>query len=120
MLAALDLLAGLPGRRVAVLGTMLELGEGHESGHLSVGEAAGRTVELLVVVGPEAEGIVEGAQEAGLDAGRIHHVTDVDTALDVLRPRLRDGDAVLVKGSRGIGLDRLVDALRLELGEAAR
>jgi len=120
VLAALDLLAGLPGRRVAVLGTMLELGEGHESGHLSVGEAAGRTVELLVVVGPEAEGIVEGAQEAGLDAGRIHHVTDVDAALDVLRPRLRDGDAVLVKGSRGIGLDRLVDALRLELGEAAR
>jgi UDP-N-acetylmuramoyl-tripeptide--D-alanyl-D-alanine ligase len=120
VLAALDLLAGLPGRRVAVLGTMLELGEGHEAGHLSVGEAAGRTVELLVVVGPEAEGIVEGAQEAGLDAARIHHVPDVDTALDVLRPRLRDGDAVLVKASRGIGLDRLVDALRLELGEAAR
>jgi len=120
VLAALDLLAGLPGRRVAVLGTMLELGEGHESGHVAVGEAAGRTVELLVVVGPEAEGIVEGAQGAGLDAGRIHHVPDVDTALDVLRPRLRDGDAVLVKASRGIGLDRLVDALRLELGEAAR
>ena len=120
VLAALDLLAGLPGRRVAVLGTMLELGEGHESGHLTVGEAAGRTVELLVVVGPEAEGIVEGAQRAGLDAGRIHHVPDVDAALDVLRPRLRDGDDVLVKASRGIGLDRLVDALRLELGEAAR
>jgi len=120
VLAALDLLSGLPGRRVAVLGTMLELGEGHESGHMTVGEAAGRTVELLVVVGPEAEGIVEGAQEAGLDAARIHHVPDVDTALDVLRPRLRDGDAVLVKASRGIGLDRLVDALRLELGEAAR
>ena len=49
---------------------------------------------------------------------RIHHVDDVEAALDVLRPRLRDGDAVLVKASRGIGLDRLVDALRLELGEA--
>jgi UDP-N-acetylmuramoyl-tripeptide--D-alanyl-D-alanine ligase len=120
VLAALDLLAGLPGRRVAVLGTMLELGEGHDAGHVAVGEAAGRTVELLVVVGPEAEGIVEGAHDAGLDAGRIHHVPDVDTALDVLRPRLRDGDTVLVKASRGIGLDRLVDALRLELGEAAR
>ena len=118
--AALELLAGLPGRRVAVLGTMLELGEGHESGHVAVGEAAGRTVELLVVVGPEADGIVEGALSAGLDAGRIHHVADVDEALDVLRPRLRDGDAVLVKASRGIGLDRVVDALRLELGEAAR
>jgi UDP-N-acetylmuramoyl-tripeptide--D-alanyl-D-alanine ligase len=73
-----------------------------------------------VVVGPEAEGIVEGAHEAGLDAARIHYVPDVDTALDALRPRLRDGDTVLVKASRGIGLDRLVDALRLELGEVAR
>jgi len=120
VLAALELLAGVPGRRVAVLGTMLELGDGHESGHAAVGEAAGRTVDLLVVVGPEAHGIVEGARAAGLDAGRIHHVEDVEGALDVLRPRLRDGDAVLVKASRGIGLDRVVDALRLELGEAPR
>ena len=117
VLAAIDLLAGLPGRRVAVLGEMLELGEGHDAGHVTVGEAAGRTVELLVVVGPEAPGIVDGAIAAGLDAGRIHHVADTEAALDVLRPRLRDGDVVLVKASRGIGLDRLVDALRLELGE---
>ena len=44
---------------------------------------------------------------------------DADAALDALRPRLRDGDVVLVKASRGIGLDHLVDALRLEIGEAA-
>ena len=120
VLAALDLLAGMPGRRVAVLGTMLELGDGHGAGHVSVGEAAGGTVELLVVVGPEASGIVEGARAAGLDAARIHHVEDVEAALDVLRPRLRDGDTILVKASRGIGLDRVVDALRLELGERPR
>ena len=120
VLAALDLLAGMPGRRVAVLGTMLELGDGHGAGHVSVGEAAGGTVELLVVVGPEASGIVEGARAAGLDAARIHHVEDVEGALDVLRPRLRDGDTILVKASRGIGLDRVVDALRLELGELPR
>ncbi len=120
VLAALELLADLPGRRVAVLGTMLELGEGHTPGHTSVGEAAGRTAELLVVVGPEAQGIAEGARAGGLDPARIHHVRDVDAALDALRPRLRDGDVVLVKASRGIGLDRLVDALRLELGEVAR
>jgi UDP-N-acetylmuramoyl-tripeptide--D-alanyl-D-alanine ligase len=119
MIAALELLAGIPGRRVAVLGTMLELGEGHEAGHVAVGEAAGRTVDLLVVVGPEAEGIIEGARTAGLDSARMHHVAGVDDALDVVRPRLRDGDVVLVKASRGIRLDRLVDVLRLELGEAA-
>jgi UDP-N-acetylmuramoyl-tripeptide--D-alanyl-D-alanine ligase len=118
--AALDLLAGLPGRRVAVLGEMLELGDAHESGHREVGVAAGAVVELLVVVGVDARGIVDGALEAGLEPGRIHHVPDAEAALDTLRPRLRDGDVVLVKASRGIALDRLVDGLRLELGEAAR
>ena len=49
--AALDLLADLPGRQVAVLGEMLELGDAHEDGHRAVGDAAGRDAELLVVVG---------------------------------------------------------------------
>ncbi len=118
-LAALELLAGLPGRHVAVLGEMLELGEGHEAGHQAVGEAAADVAELLVVVGHDARGIVEGATTAGLDPARIHHVADDEDALEVLRPRLREGDTVLVKASRGIGLDRLVDALRRELEEAA-
>jgi UDP-N-acetylmuramoyl-tripeptide--D-alanyl-D-alanine ligase len=118
--AALELLAGLPGRRVAVLGEMLELGDAHEAGHRAVGDAAASIAELLVVVGAGAGGIASAARDAGLDPGRIHIVPDADEALDVLRPRLRDGDVVLVKASRGIGLDRLVDALRLELGEVAR
>jgi UDP-N-acetylmuramoyl-tripeptide--D-alanyl-D-alanine ligase len=120
MTAALDLLAGLPGRRVAVLGEMLELGDRHEAGHEAVGDIAGRTAELLIVVGKGAWGIVAAAQAAGLDPARIHHVADADAALEALRPRLRDNDVVLVKASRGIGLDRLVDQLRLELGEVAR
>ena len=117
VIAALDLLAGIPGRHVAVLGEMLELGEAHDEGHRSVGEAAAGVAELLIVVGHDARGIIAGATAGGMDASRIHHATDVETALDVLRPRLRDGDVVLVKASRGIQLDRLVDALRLELGE---
>ncbi len=119
MLAALDLLAGLPGRHVAVLGEMLELGAAHDAGHVAVGQASARVADLLIVVGHDARGIADGAVEAGLDPARIHHVADDEDALEVLRPRLRDGDTVLVKASRGIGLDRVVDALRLELGEAA-
>jgi UDP-N-acetylmuramoyl-tripeptide--D-alanyl-D-alanine ligase len=118
--AALDLLADLPGRRVAVLGEMLELGDAHESGHRAVGEHAGPVADLLIVVGEGAGGIVAGALDGGLEPGRVLPVRDADAALDALRPRLRDGDVVLVKASRGIGLDRLVDALRLEIGEAAR
>ncbi len=115
MLAALDVLAGLPGRRIAVLGEMLELGAESEAGHLEVGRAAGRVADLLVVVGDDAGGIVEGALEAGLEPDRILFVDDAEAAHDVLRPRLVPGDVVLVKASRGMALDRLVTALRREL-----
>jgi UDP-N-acetylmuramoyl-tripeptide--D-alanyl-D-alanine ligase len=118
--AALELLGGLPGRRVAVLGEMLELGDGAEDGHRRVGDAAGQTVDLLVVVGAGAAAIARGAQEAGLSVDAIVSVGDVDAALGELRARLRDGDVVLVKASRGIALDRLVDALRDTLGGVTR
>ncbi|HET9851942.1 MAG TPA: UDP-N-acetylmuramoyl-tripeptide--D-alanyl-D-alanine ligase [Candidatus Limnocylindrales bacterium] len=118
--AALDLLAGLPGRRVAVLGEMLELGKGAATGHREVGTAAAATVDLLVVVGAGAAGIAAGAKSAGLDPSRILEARDRESALDLLRARLRDGDVVLVKASRGVELDVLVDALRAELGGSAR
>jgi UDP-N-acetylmuramoyl-tripeptide--D-alanyl-D-alanine ligase len=114
--AALELLADLPGRRGAVLGEMLELGDGHEQGHREVGEAAARTVDWLVVVGEGAAGIADGAEAAGLEGARITRVPDAESALDVLSPRLRDGDVVLLKASRGIGLDRVVDGLQAILG----
>ncbi len=113
--AALDMLAGLPGRRVAVLGEMLELGRGAAAGHRDVGVAAAATCDLLVVVGTGAGGIAAGARGAGLDAARILEVRDPEAALDALRARLRGGDVVLVKASRGIELDRLVEALLAEL-----
>ena len=119
VVAALDLLAGLPGRRAAVLGEMLELGEASDEGHHVVGEAAARTVDWLVVVGPGAGAIAEGALAAGMDPGRVFRVRDAEAALDMLPARLRDGDVVLVKASRGIGLDRVVDGLRHDLGRGA-
>jgi UDP-N-acetylmuramoyl-tripeptide--D-alanyl-D-alanine ligase len=120
VIAALDLLAGLPGRRVAVLGEMLELGKAASTGHREVGTAAAATVDLLVVVGAGAAGIASGAKAAGLDGSRILDARDRDAALDLLRVRLRDGDVVLVKASRGVELDLLVEALRGELAGSAR
>ena len=117
VLAALDLLATLPAsRRIAVLGEMLELGGAHDSGHREVGRAAAPLVALLVVVGTGAGALAEGAIEGGLAADRILRAGDADAALDLLRPRLRVGDTVLVKGSRGIALDGLVDRLVAEPG----
>jgi UDP-N-acetylmuramoyl-tripeptide--D-alanyl-D-alanine ligase len=118
--AALDLLAGLPGRRIAVLGEMLELGKGATTGHREVGTAAAATSDLLIVVGSGASGIAAGAKAGGLDASRILEARDREAALDLLRVRLRDGDVVLVKASRGVELDLLVDALKAELSRTPR
>jgi UDP-N-acetylmuramoyl-tripeptide--D-alanyl-D-alanine ligase len=112
MRAALELLATLPGRHVAVLGEMYELGEGTEAGHREVGEIAAGLVDLLVVVGDEARPTAEAARTAGLAAGRVVEVADRATALHALRELLEPGDTVLVKASRGAELDLLVDALR--------
>ena len=120
VVAALDLLAGLPGRRGAVLGEMLELGDASDAGHRLVGEAVARTVEWLVVVGRGAAGIAESAIAMGMDRARVVQVPDMETALEALGPRLRDGDVLLVKASRGIGLDRLVDNLRRDLQRGSR
>jgi len=119
VVAALELLAGLPGRRGAVLGEMLELGDASDEGHRVVGEAAARMVDWLVVVGVGASGIAEGAQAAGMDPASILRVRDADVALEAIPPRLRDGDVVLVKASRGMALDRVVDGLRRELEHGA-
>ena len=112
MMAALDVLASLPGRPVAVLGEMLELGDLSDAGHRAVGEAAARVVAELVVVGPGAGRLADAAEDAGLPAVRIHRAADRDAALVALDAIVRDGDIVLVKASRGAALDVLVGALR--------
>lgn len=114
MRAALELLITLPGRHVAVLGEMYELGEGTEAGHREVGAAAAVLADLLVVVGEGARPTAESARAAGLAPDRIAEVGDREAAQAALRTLLRPGDVVLVKASRGAELDRLVDALRDE------
>jgi UDP-N-acetylmuramoyl-tripeptide--D-alanyl-D-alanine ligase len=108
MLAALELLATLPGRHVAVLGEMRELGEANDRGHREVGAAAAGLAEVIVVVGGGAAGIAAGAASLG---GTVVTVADRDAAVAALREILRPGDAVLVKASRGAELDRIVESL---------
>lgn len=113
MFAALELLASLPGRHVAVLGEMLELGEAHERGHRDVGVAAARLVDRLIVVGDGASAMAAGA--APLGAAAVH-VSDKATALAELRNILRAGDTVLVKASRGAALESIVESLAESFG----
>lgn len=109
--AALDVLANTKGqgRRVAVLGDMLELGEGAVQMHRDIGEKAGGFVDLLVGIGSFAADICAGA---GLKAEQMVTLPDVDAAIRYLQEQQRPGDRILVKGSRGVKLDRLADALR--------
>ncbi len=106
---------GLGGRRVFVVGDMLELGPRAASLH----RAAGRTLaaagpELLVAVGIHAKDIVQGAIESGVDADSCVACSDRDCAVEVLERALVPGDVVLVKGSRGMALDALVRDLNTE------
>lgn len=107
--AALALLREVPGRRVAVLGDMRELGALSADAHEDVGRDAARSAQLIIGVGDLAQTIVSAARGAGhADA---HTAADSAEALMLLRRSLRDGDTVLVKGSRALALDRLADAL---------
>jgi len=108
MVAALDLLAELPGRRIAVLGHRRELGTAEEEGHRRVGQHAKGRCDALYVVGDDARVLAEEARAAGPETTLIQ---SADEAAEALRKELREGDHVLVKASRAVGLESLVDAL---------
>ncbi len=111
MLAALDVLARAPRRRVAVLGEMRELGAESESGHRAVGRRAGEVLHALVAVGPGGVIMAEEARRAGLPEEAMAVVADGGEVPAVLATLLRHGDAVLVKGSRALRLEDTVQWL---------
>lgn len=112
MLAALNLLADLPGRHVAVLGDMLELGSYTLKGHQIVARRAAEVCEVLVTVGDLGRLIADEALASGLDPAQLFVTTDRDTAVTWLRERLQPNDMVLIKASRGLRLDEVVTALQ--------
>ena len=114
MKAALIALKEFPGatRRLAVLGSMGELGQHATELHRATGEFAARQdLAFLVVVGPHAEAYAQGAIAAGLSHNQIVSALDAEEATIALRPLMREADAILVKGSHFMGLERLVSAL---------
>ena len=112
MRAALDTLKLLAGaRKIAVLGDMLELGPEDRWWHRETGRYAVGRADRLVCVGPRAKEIAEGAAEAGFPAGAIESVDSPERAAEALEGMLVEGDTVLFKASRGVGLDRAVALL---------
>jgi UDP-N-acetylmuramoyl-tripeptide--D-alanyl-D-alanine ligase len=112
MASVLDTMRATPvkGRKVLVMGDMLELGPDEASFHRSAGERAAHAgVDLLLGVGARSKAAVEGARRAGLR--NVHHHDDADAAAAALLELVQDGDLVVVKGSRGVHLERVVSAL---------
>ncbi len=110
-LAALNLLDELDGRKIAVLGDMLELGPYEVRGHEMVGVRAAEVVDELVTVGELGKIIAVSARKSGLPESAITLLATTQEAIQHLEPHLQKEDVVLVKGSRGMRMDRIVAAL---------
>lgn len=109
MAASLRVLANAGGRRIALLGDMLELGEKTVSLHEGVGRLAQELkLDILVSVGELGAHIAEAAHNAGLE--RAYSMTR-DEAVEFIRSELKEGDTLLVKASRGMKLEQLIDRI---------
>lgn len=112
MTASLNVLAKAEGRKIALLGDMLELGERSDELHENVGRAAAELkIDLLITVGSSAKRIAEAARAAGLE--NVYNVSNAE-AVDLIKRELREGDTLLVKASRGMALEKIIEAVTKE------
>lgn len=114
MRAAIETLADMQasGSRIAVLGDMAELGSLTELAHFHIGEEVARLpIDSLITVGPRARRIADGARAEGMDESSIHPFDSVDEARDHLAEAVSPGDVVLVKASRVMGLEGIVEGI---------
>jgi UDP-N-acetylmuramoyl-tripeptide--D-alanyl-D-alanine ligase len=108
MCAALEVLQEFPKakRRVAVLGSMLELGDWSEREHIAIAEQASGIAQLIIGVGEETKVLLDAAPNA-----EVHWFENAAQAAEWIPARVQEGDVILVKGSRSIGLEKVVEAL---------
>ena len=105
-------------RKVAVLGDMLELGQFSARAHHEAGGHAAESADILLTVGVRAHGIAKGALTAGMPEENIFQYDDAYLAAGELEMMLREGDVVLVKGSQGLRLERIVEEIMLRPDDA--
>ncbi|HEC35207.1 MAG TPA: UDP-N-acetylmuramoyl-tripeptide--D-alanyl-D-alanine ligase [Anaerolineae bacterium] len=110
-IAALNLLDELSGRKIAVLGDMLELGDYEEEGHRKVGVRVADVADVLVVIGTRGRIIGEEALAVGMPADQVHILEDNAAAIRLLEGLVGERDVILVKGSRGMRMEEIVNML---------
>lgn len=112
VVGALEVLGQAQGRKIAVLGDMLELGCEEKAGHRRTGEAcAAHQVDVLLAIGSRSRTTAEAARAGGVP--EVHHLEQVEKAEGLLRDILKPGDTLLLKASRGMALERLVSILEV-------
>jgi len=99
-------------RRIAVIGDMLELGEKELDYHRESGRTIPREVDVVIGVGKRTVALLDGAREAGFNGVSLHHFDTAQHAGEFLRAFIQPGDLVLLKASRGVGLDKAVTMLQ--------
>jgi UDP-N-acetylmuramoyl-tripeptide--D-alanyl-D-alanine ligase len=119
--AALDALhdLGMPGRRIAVLADMLELGPSAPELHRQIGAIIPERADWLLTYGTLAEEIAQGARDAGLGADKIFSAANHDELVARLLELLESGDRVLIKGSRSMRMEKVTAALRAAMQKPA-
>ncbi|HOZ38346.1 MAG TPA: UDP-N-acetylmuramoyl-tripeptide--D-alanyl-D-alanine ligase [Anaerolineaceae bacterium] len=110
-MAALNLLDDLKGRKVAVLGDMLELGRYEEAGHNKIGMRASEVADEIVLVGTRSLMTRDAAVENGFPADMVHWFSDYQGATAYLLETLKSGDIALIKGSHSMHMEKIVSAL---------
>ena len=113
MLAALNLLDELDGRKIAVLGDMLELGQYERQGHEMVGLRAAQVADSLLTLGTRAHVIAEAARKSGMRRSSVLEFDELEPIVDWLNENLSKNDSVLIKGSHGLRMDRIVNVLEV-------
>lgn len=118
MRAALETLAACAGRsyRTAILGEMRELGDSSRSLHRDLGRMSASLLDRLIVVGDLGSEVAAGAREGGMPAGRVIAVRDAEEAAGIIVHSPHGGEWVLVKGSRGMRMERVVETLCRHFG----
>ena len=114
MLAALNLLDEMDGRKIAVLGDMLELGPYEKQGHEIVGMRAAQVARILLTLGPRAHMLADAARRGGMKNPYIFEFEQAEPIMDWLNKNLTSNDAVLIKGSHGLRMDRITASLEIQ------
>ena len=109
MTAALNVLGNRPGRHVAVLGDMLELGFRAQAEHYRVGRIAAEKAQLLFAYGPNGARVVNGAITGGMPESRAQAFEDRDALAAALKKAVKPGDVLLFKGSRGMRMELILE-----------